>query len=129
MSVQSYTRTVYLHFMFSTFYLLKSLNVADPKFRASMLSGLLMTLLSLNVFFIRKAFGDLSNAWIMATLLIVILIDKPLEKVFDKAISRKKSDFSRFEERGKLNGVVVVLYFLAAFVLLMMTIGITQRFW
>jgi len=119
----------YLHFMFSAFYLFKARGASDPKFFASTLSTFIITLLSLNVFFIVKAFVGLPNSFIIGTFLLSIFLEKIGDKFFDKAVTKKESEFNYLESKGNLNGLMVLMYFAAAIVLLIVTVSVTKRFW
>lgn len=119
---------IYLYFLFSAFFLFKEKGFSNPKFYVSVLSTLIITLLSLNIFFISKMVFGLSNTFILIVFPLAILFEKLGNKYFEKKYEIGLKSYQYLESKKLLNTITLVAYYVVALISVMVTIGITKHF-
>ena len=119
---------LYLNFMFSTLFMFKNLGFSNPKFYVLTSSTLIITLLSLNLFFLMKMLIIVPNSAILAVIPIAIFAEKKSDKYFTKIYEHEISSYAHKESKKILNIITVIAYYLAALISVLISAGISKSF-
>lgn len=119
---------LYLYFMFSAFFMFKDRGYSNPKFYVSILSTFIITLFSLNIFFILKTIFDLSNSFIIAIFPIVVFFEKLSDKSFAKAYVNNLKSYGYLESKKMQNTITVIVYYIVALFSVIITVGVTKYY-
>lgn len=113
--------------MFSAFFLFKGRGYNNPKFYASVLSTFIITLLSLNLFFLGKIGFDLPNSFVLAIFPIAISFEKLCDKYFDRVYEKTLKYYQHLESRKLQNTVTIIVYYFLALISVILTAGLMKH--
>lgn len=117
---------VYLHFLFSAYFLFKEKGFSNPKFYASVLSTLFITLITLNLFIVSKIIFGMPSIIILAVLPLAIFFERKSDKYFEKHHNKELMTYQYLESKTLQNSLTVLTYFIAAMLSVIATVAIIK---